>query len=74
MTKVHIAYDDVTLIGVYRNRKAAKRALNETATNHGGQSLGKWKTVEGGIEREVARHPHHYGWEQWIDTHELVQP
>jgi hypothetical protein len=76
--KVHIAYDDGTLIGVYAKRKDAKRALDDAAGLAAIVGLySKWSATSDGIDRTVTidrdERGGHYGWDQWIDTYE-VQP
>lgn len=74
--KVHIAYDDGTLIGVYAKRKDAKRALDDEAGLAATVGLySKWSACSDGIDRTVTidRDGREQTWEQWIDTYE-VQP
>jgi gamma-glutamyl:cysteine ligase YbdK (ATP-grasp superfamily) len=74
--KVHIAYDDGTLIGVYAKRKDAKRALDDAAGLAAIVGLySKWSACSDGIDRTVTidRDGREQTWEQWIDTYE-VQP
>lgn len=76
MTKVHIAYDDGTLTGVYAKRKAAKRALDDAAGLAATVGLySEWSACSGGIERTVTigLTGRRRVWEQWIDAYE-VQP
>lgn len=70
--KVHIAYDDGTLVGVYRKRKQAKKELDDKA--FGSASVGTvtdwWPGAEG-IERAYTIHNGHH--DQWIDTYEVTK-
>lgn len=83
--KVHIAYDDGTLVGVYRKRGDAKSALIDKAIAVTADLVGsgpmrattltQWAKCAGGIERVITYDPNGRAstWEQWIDTHEVTK-
>lgn len=76
--KVHIAYDDGTLIGVYETREAADDALMETALRKAeryGSSDALYRAwiPEGSSTetRDIITLVPPHEWEQLIDTYEV---